>query len=34
MPRRNKGERYGLRIPPAVMERLTVEEGFWHESPR
>ncbi|MFP4191513.1 MAG: sigma factor-like helix-turn-helix DNA-binding protein [Candidatus Hydrogenedentota bacterium] len=34
MARRNKGERYGLRIPPAVMERLTVQEGFWHESPR
>lgn len=32
MARRNKGERYGLRIPPALMERLTVEEGFWHES--
>ncbi len=34
MARRNKGERYGLRIPQAVMERLTVEEGFWRESPR
>ena len=34
MARRNKGERYGLRIPSAVMERLTAEEGFWHESPR